>query len=79
MTTATEEKKYQITIHDRCDSCGAQAYVIVTGVTGELMFCGHDYGKIMNSETGKAAMEKFAFKTVDERERLAVKHSLYNV
>jgi len=27
---------------DRCDRCGAQAYVRVTfGETGELLFCGH--------------------------------------
>ena len=26
---------------DRCDSCGASAKVIVTFITGELMFCGH--------------------------------------
>jgi hypothetical protein len=53
---------------DRCDSCGAQAYVKVTGVSGELTFCGHHYSKIMSSESGKEAMEKFAYETVDERE-----------
>ena len=26
---------------DRCDLCGAQAYVRVTVATGELLFCGH--------------------------------------
>ncbi|MCU1470846.1 MAG: hypothetical protein JWQ39_1995 [Glaciihabitans sp.] len=26
---------------DRCDSCGAQAYVRVTMSTGELLFCAH--------------------------------------
>ena len=26
---------------DRCDSCGAGARVIVTFISGELMFCGH--------------------------------------
>lgn len=26
---------------DRCDSCGAQAYVRVTLATGELLFCAH--------------------------------------
>lgn len=26
---------------DRCDSCGAQAYVRVTMSTGELFFCAH--------------------------------------
>ncbi len=26
---------------DRCDSCGAQAYVRVTLASGPLLFCGH--------------------------------------
>jgi hypothetical protein len=26
---------------DRCDSCGAQAYVRVTLTSGELLFCAH--------------------------------------
>lgn len=26
---------------DRCDSCGAQAYVRVTLASGELLFCAH--------------------------------------
>ena len=56
-----------LTMQDRCDSCGSQAYVKVTGVTGELMFCAHHYSKIMNSESGKVAMEKFAYETIDER------------
>jgi ribulose bisphosphate carboxylase small subunit len=52
---------------DRCDSCGAQAYVRVTGFSGELSFCSHHYNKIMSSTSGKEAMEKFAYETVDER------------
>ena len=31
-----------MTAHDRCDACGAQAYVRVTLETGgELLFCAH--------------------------------------
>jgi len=26
---------------DRCDSCGAQAYIRVTLASGELLFCAH--------------------------------------
>ncbi|MCS4276125.1 MULTISPECIES: DUF7455 domain-containing protein [Mycetocola] len=33
-----------LTAADRCDSCGAQAYVRVTLANGELMFCAH-HGK----------------------------------
>jgi hypothetical protein len=30
---------------DRCDSCGAQAYVRVTLASGELLFCAHHGAK----------------------------------
>lgn len=32
---------HQLTALDRCDSCGAQAYVRVTMASGELYFCAH--------------------------------------
>jgi hypothetical protein len=70
--TITETKKQTLTVNDRCDSCGSQAYVKVTGVTGELTFCAHHYSKIISSDSGKAAMEKFAYETVDDREFLSV-------
>lgn len=31
----------ELTAQDRCDSCSAAARVIVTFLTGELLFCGH--------------------------------------
>ncbi|HWU47273.1 MAG TPA: hypothetical protein VN133_11000 [Humibacter sp.] len=31
----------QLTAADRCDACGAQAYVRVTVNNGELLFCAH--------------------------------------
>lgn len=70
--TITEAKKQTLTVNDRCDSCGSQAYVKVTGVTGELTFCAHHYSKIINTESGKTAMEKFAYETIDDREFLSV-------
>jgi hypothetical protein len=39
VTTKAVER--DITALDRCDSCSAQARVIVTFLNGELMFCGH--------------------------------------
>ena len=39
-TPAVEE----LTAADRCDRCGAQAYLRVTLHTGELLFCAH-HGK----------------------------------
>ena len=35
----------QLTSHDRCDSCGAQAYVRVTMEAGQLFFCAHHGAK----------------------------------
>lgn len=72
-TAESETKGQSLTINDRCDAnCDAQAYVKVTGVTGELLFCAHHYTKIINNPLAASAMEKFAFKTVDEREFLYV-------
>jgi hypothetical protein len=65
-----ETAEWALTALDRCDSCNAQAYVQVTGVTGDLFFCGHHYEKIVNNAVGYDKMMKFAFKVVDERERL---------
>jgi hypothetical protein len=60
----TEEKvERQLTLNDRCDSCNAAAYVKVTGVTGELLFCGHHYNKFENTDN----MKSFAFDVLDER------------
>lgn len=64
----TESKEKVLTALDRCDSCGAQAYVKVSGVSGELTFCSHHYTKIMSSESGRESMGKFAFETIDERD-----------
>ena len=32
---------YELTAADRCDSCGAQAYIRVTIGNSELLFCAH--------------------------------------
>jgi hypothetical protein len=65
-----EEKQWVLTANDRCDSCGAQAYVQVTGVSGDLLFCAHHYNAIMDNAVGYDKMMKFAYSFVDERERL---------
>jgi len=64
------EKQYILTAHDRCDRCSAQAYVMVKGAMGELLFCGHHYDKIMNSPDGYANMMGFMLEVIDERDRL---------
>jgi hypothetical protein len=38
----TADAPGRLTAHDRCDSCGAQAYVRATLLSGAaLLFCGH--------------------------------------
>ena len=36
-----DELDYSLTALDRCDSCGAQAYIRVTLASGDLLFCAH--------------------------------------
>jgi len=60
----TIEKEYVLKVVDRCDSCSAEALVLVKGVGGELMFCGHHYAK------NEKALEKFAYEVIDEREKI---------
>jgi hypothetical protein len=45
-TTAIDEfeSSHQLTAADRCDSCGAQAYIRVAIGSSELLFCAH-HGK----------------------------------
>jgi hypothetical protein len=60
-----ETKEWVLAVSDRCDSCGAQAYVQVRGISGELMFCGHHYDKANGDK-----LNNFAFEVIDERDRL---------
>jgi hypothetical protein len=64
------KQEWVLTANDRCDSCSAQAYVNVKGVSGELLFCAHHYNKIMDNPIGYEKMMKFMYQIVDERERL---------
>ncbi|MBI5160165.1 MAG: hypothetical protein HY996_01920 [Micrococcales bacterium] len=43
-----------LTALDRCDSCGAQAYVRVTLASGELLFCAHHGTKFKDKLAGTA-------------------------
>jgi hypothetical protein len=55
-----------LTAADRCDRCGAQAYVRVRLLTGgELLFCAHHAKKF------DAGLKKVAVEIIDESERLA--------
>ena len=49
---------------DRCDVCGAQAYIRVTLASGELLFCGH------HGNANKEKLEPIALKWQDETSKL---------
>ena len=60
------EKKEEFILgpSNRCDACSAEALVLVKGVSGELMFCGHHYAK------HEAGLKEFAYEVIDERVKL---------
>ncbi|MFT4218787.1 MAG: hypothetical protein QM619_16620 [Micropruina sp.] len=60
-TTAVEE----LTAADRCDRCGAQAYLRVTLHAGELLFCAH-HGKAHADR-----LEQVALTIQDETNKLS--------
>lgn len=58
MNTTLAERS--LTAHDRCDRCGAQAYVMFTlNSGGDLLFCAH------HARANEAALESIAQKVVD--------------
>ena len=59
MDTVTTENARQtlppiLTAHDRCDQCGARAWVRVTLTTGTLNFCAHHANQHLDAITPKA-------------------------
>lgn len=53
-----------LTALDRCDYCGAQAYVKATLASGELLFCNH------HAQEFKAKLQPTALEWHDESSRL---------
>ncbi|AND16508.1 hypothetical protein C5C18_03505 [Rathayibacter tritici] len=59
-TTATQNgvdelaSAHQLSAADRCDSCGAQAYIRVVVNNGELLFCAHHGKKYQEKLSGIA-------------------------
>jgi hypothetical protein len=70
VTEEVAEKEWILKATDRCDSCAAEALVQITGLSGDLMFCGHHYNKIMDNPEGYKKMISFALTVVDERDKL---------
>ena len=69
--TPEEVKEWTLKATDRCDSCAAEALVQVTGLNGDLLFCGHHYNKIMDNADGYKEMMSFMISVIDEREKLS--------
>ena len=64
------KQEWQLSPHDRCDRCSAEALVKVTGISEDLLFCGHHYNKIMAIPDGYNSMMSFMISIIDEREKL---------
>lgn len=64
------KQEWQLSPKDRCDKCNSEALVQITGLNGDLMFCGHHYNKIMNNPEGYKNMMSFAITLIDERDKL---------
>ncbi|MBH0009232.1 hypothetical protein [Salinibacterium sp. SWN1162] len=62
--TPVDEMDYTLTAIDRCDSCGAQAYIRATLTSGDLLFCAHHGAKF------KDKLFPTALKWHDESSRL---------
>lgn len=54
MSTITLDRS-PLTIADRCDRCGAQAFIRAVFVSGELTFCGH-HGREMRGSLERDAI-----------------------
>jgi hypothetical protein len=67
-----QQEEIELTAKDRCDSCGAQAFVYVKGLSGELYFCGHHYTK--NEEK----LKSWSFTTIDKRDTINKKSESSN-
>lgn len=65
-TDAVDELDTALTALDRCDACGAQAYIRVTLASGELLFCAHHGAKV------KDKLQPTAVDWHDETARLDV-------
>jgi len=63
-TTTEIHHVYELSALDRCDSCGAQAYVRATLASGELYFCAHHAAKFREKIAGTAVA------WLDETDRL---------
>jgi hypothetical protein len=62
--TEVQTPVVELNATDRCDECGAQAYIRVELASGELLFCGH------HGNEKREALEPIAITWHDETEKL---------
>jgi uncharacterized membrane protein len=65
--TNVDETRESLTALDRCDVCGAQAYIRVELASGDLIFCSH------HGNEKKAQLEPVALSWHDESSKLLVR------
>jgi len=63
-TTETAVELPALTAADRCDVCGAQAFIRVVLATGDLVFCGH------HGTANKEKLKPIAITWQDETDKL---------
>ena len=70
-----QEKKQERVLKqaDRCDRCGAQAFVLAKGIQGVLFFCGHHYNK------NKDGIDSWAFEVINEIDSINEKSASSNI
>jgi hypothetical protein len=68
----SKEEEISLNVSDRCDACGAQAFVYVKGISGELYFCGHHFAK--NEEK----LRSWSFTITDKRDTINKKSESSN-
>lgn len=66
--TPLKQHRTEIAMKERCDKCGAQAFVAVEMKSaGELLFCGHHYNAY------KAKLDEVAEFVLDNRDKINAK------
>jgi hypothetical protein len=63
----TEDQSDTLVVTDRCDNCGAQAFVGIVFKTGDLLLCGHHFAK------SEDKIRSLALNIFDERWKLSDK------
>ena len=69
MTATTLTQQPSLTVADRCDRCGAQAFIRAVFVAGELTFCGHHGRELL------VPLQRDALLVQDETEAINTKPS----